>query len=183
MLLKEELLMFLEISLCQAVTDEAKKKLARTKFGNPVDSDPTNCLTFHGFKSRQSQAAPESFSIRNGQRLALAGAKRKSPAPSSPSLPLKVVKLLDLSQVMQSKCAEFLVLRRGPGSLKALKEKRLEVPDQLLKEFLTSLTRLKQAVLENENFLHYYSNRQASTSYSPLSNFTLLIVFVERVPL
>jgi len=149
----------------EATTDKAKKKLAMTKFSNPVDSDPSNCLTFHGFKTKSSKAMPGSFSICKGRRIPLAGAKRKVLDSANQSSPLKVVKLSDLSKVMQSKCADHLVQSQGVGPLKSLEancEDQLHLPDEVVKEFSETLTSLRHAMLENDNFLQYYSNRKGA---------------------
>ena len=146
------------VNFPQATTDKAKKNLAMTKFSNPVNSDPSNCLTFHGFKVKSPKAVPGSFSICKGHRIPLAGAKRKVLEPSNQSSPLKMVKLSDLSQVMQSKCAEHLVHSQGNGSLQSLEQ--LLLPADVVMEFLGTLTSLRQALQENDNFLQYYSNKK-----------------------
>ena len=140
-----------------------------TKFSNPVNSDPVNCLTFHGFKAKSSMATPGSFSICNGRRIPLAGAKRKVLDSANQSSPLKVVKLSDLSKVMQSKCADNLVQSQGFGPLKSLEkncEDQLHLPDEMVKEFSETLTSLRHALQENDNFLQYYSNRKVGQIYS-----------------
>jgi len=149
----------------EATTDKAKKKLAMAKFSNPVNSDPTNCLTFHGFKTKPSKAMPGSFSICKGRRIPLAGAKRKVLDLSNHSSPLKMVKLSDLSKVRQSKCADLLVRSQGVGPLKSLEENcedQLHLPDEMVKEFSETLTSLRHAMQENDNFLQYYSNRKGA---------------------
>ena len=129
-----------------------------TKFSNPINSDPANCLTFHGFKAKSSKAMPGSFSICKGHRIPLAGAKRKVLDPSNQSSPLKMVKLSDFSQVMQSRCAEHLIQSQGIGSLQS--QERLRLPDEVVREFHDNLTSLRQALQENDNFLQYYSNKK-----------------------
>jgi len=149
----------------EATTDTAKKKLAMTKFSNPVSSDPANCLTFHGFKTKSSKAMSGSFSICEGRRIPLSGAKRKVLDLSNPLLPLKLVKMSDLSKVMQSKCAEHLVESHGVGPLKSLEENcedQLHLPNEAVKEFFNISTSLRQALQENDNFLQYYSNRKGA---------------------
>ncbi len=85
--------------MSQATTDKARKKIARTKFSNPVNSDPSNCLTFHGFKTG-SKAMPGSFTIFKGHRIPLAGVNRKVIDSSDNLPPVKMVKLEDFNQVM-----------------------------------------------------------------------------------
>ena len=130
-----------------------------TMFSNPVNADPANCLTFHGFKTKSSKAMPGSFSICEGRRIPLAGVKRKVLDLSHHPSPLKMVKLSDLSKVMQSKCAEHLVQSQGVGPLKFLKD-QLHLPDETVKVFYGTATSLKRALQENDNFLQYYSNRK-----------------------
>ena len=132
-------------------------------FSNPVNSDPANCLTFHGFKTKSSKAMPGSFSICEGRRIPLAGVKRKVLDLSYHPPPLKMVKLSDLSKVMQSKCAEHLVQSQGVGPLKSMGKNvkdQLHLPDETVKGFYGTATSLRRALQENDNFLQYYSNRK-----------------------
>jgi len=144
----------------EAATDKARKALARIKFSNPVCSDPTSCLTFHGFKGRShdlENAIPGSFNICEGQRLPLAGAKRKGLDSIDHPTPSKVVKLSDFNQVMQSRCAEYLA-----KSKKTLVETNRLDHLLLVKEFRAALNQLKNALHENDNFLQYYSDRKGA---------------------
>ena len=155
---------FLTECLPQATTDKARNKIARTKFSNPVNSDPGNCLTFHGFKNG-SKATLGSFTISKGHRIPLAGVKRKVIDSSDNLPPLKMVKLEDFNQVMQSKSADCLIQSQVDGLAKSesLKNKNinnLHISEEMVKEFLDNLNRIRQAFQENDNFLQYYSDKQ-----------------------
>ena len=134
-------------------------------FSNPVNADPANCLTFHGFKTKSSKAMPGSFSICEGRRIPLAGVKRKVIDSSDNLPPLKMVKLEDFNQVMQSKSADCLIQSQVDGLAKSesLKNKNinnLHISEEMVKEFLDNLNRIRQAFQENDNFLQYYSDKQ-----------------------
>jgi len=147
----------------EAATDKARKALARIKFSNPVCSDPTSCLTFHGFKGRShdlENAIPGSFNICEGQRLPLAGAKRKGLDSIDNPTPSKVVKLFDFNQVMQSRCAEYLA--RSRRQKKCVLLDHLPISEGLAREFSAALNQLKNALHENDNFLQYYSDRKGA---------------------
>ena len=153
--------------ISQAGSDKARKALASVKFSNPVYTDPTNCLTFHGFKGRSldvANAVPGSFNIYEGQRLPLAGAKRKDLDSTDHSTPSKVVKLVDFNQVMKSRCAEYLAKRQKDWVVTSLVEENWLEQLLLTKkeeiEFLVVFKRLRRALRENDNFLQYYSDRE-----------------------
>ena len=151
----------------QAATDKARKTLARVKFSNPVYSDPTCCLTFHGFKGRShdlENAIPGSFNICEGQRLPLAGAKRKAFDSIDQPAPSKVVKLLDFNQVMESRCAEYLAKSRKNCVVETNWMDHLPVSEELVKDFRDALNRLRMALHENDNFLQYYSDRKVKNT-------------------
>ena len=103
-------------------------------------------------------AIPGSFNICEGQRLPLAGAKRKGLDSIDHPTPSKVVKLSDFNQVMQSRCAEYLAM-----SKKTLVETNRLDHLLLVKEFRATLNQLKNALHENDNFLQYYSDRKVRT--------------------
>ena len=105
-----------------------------------------------------------SFNIYEGQRLPLAGAKRKDIDSTDHSSPSKVVKLVDFNQVMKSRCAEYLAKRQKDWVVTSLVEENWF--DQLLLskkeviELLVAFKRLRKALRENDNFLQYYSDRK-----------------------
>ena len=111
-------------------------------------------------------AIPGSFNICEGQRLPLAGAKRKGLDSIDHPTPSKVVKLSDFNQVMQSRCAEYLA-----KSKKTLVETNRLDHLLLVKEFRATLNQLKNALHENDNFLQYYSDRKVKNT-----NFKIVIL-------
>ena len=54
----------------------------------------------------------------------------------------------------------FSVQARIVKSLEENCEDQLHLPDEMVKEFSETLTSLRHAMLENDNFLQYYSNRK-----------------------
>ena len=171
--------------ISQAATDKARKALASAKFGNPVSSDPTSCLTFHGFKRSShnlevKNAIPGSFNICEGQRLPLTGVKRKDCGSiDHPNhTPSKVVKLSDFNQVMRSRCAEYFAKSRRQKKCVLLDH--LQLSEELVKEFCAALNCLRKALHENDNFLQYYSDRKVNNTNFQIC-FQLLMWIVERV--
>ena len=76
-----------------------------------------------------------------------------------------MVKLEDFNQVMQSKSADCLIQSQEDGMAKSesLKNKNinnLRISEEMVKEFLDNLNRIRQAFQENDNFLQYYSDKQ-----------------------
>ena len=174
--------------ISQAVTDKARKDLARTTFSNPVFSDPACNLTFHGFKGRHSSvnwnlikmhswskhgltnSTLGSFNICEGQRIPLAGAKRKDLDSNDHSTCLKVVKFSDFGQIIQGKYAEYFVKGRKkcyPRLLESNWVEQVKLSGEERKNLLAGLTSLRETLQENENFLQYYSDRKVQrTKYT-----------------
>ena len=169
--------------ISQAVTDKARKDLARTTFSNPVFSDPACNLTFHGFKGRHSSVNSTlgSFNICEGQRIPLAGAKRKDLDSNDHSTCLKVVKFSDFGQIMQGKYAEYFVKGRKKWFPKLLESnwvEQVKLSGEERKNLLAGLTSLRETLQENENFLQYYSDRKVQrTKYTFFFKFVLVITF------
>ena len=175
-------------NISQAVTDKARKDLARITFSNPVFSDPACNLTFHGFKGRHSSvnwnlikmhswskhgltnSTLGSFNICEGQRIPLAGAKRKDLDSNDHSTCLKVVKFSDFGQIMQGKYAEYFVKGRKkwfPRLLESNWVEQVKLSGEERKNLLAGLTSLRETLQENENFLQYYSDRKVQrTKYT-----------------
>ena len=159
-------------NISQAVTDKARKDLARTTFSNPVFSDPACNLTFHGFKRRHSSVNSTlgSFNICEGQRIPLAGAKRKDLDSNDHSTCLKVVKFSDFGQIMQGKYAEYFVKGRKKWFPKLLESnwvEQVKLSGEERKSLLAGLTSLRETLQENDNFLQYYSDRKVQrTKYT-----------------
>jgi len=157
----------------EAATDKARKELARNKFSNPVSSDPTNCLTFHGFRGSSKKTPPGSFSILEGSCVPLSGMKRKALSSAVHSRLLRVLRLADFGRVVQSKFAEAILMRSSPkmdGGLKQVKEvkdliskaSKLKVSNGELENFKVCLRHHRDALRETTNFLQYYNDRKGA---------------------
>ena len=134
-------------------SDQDRKELARKKFSNPVFSDPSTNLSFHGFKRRCSgRSFSGSCRISKGFLIPLAGGKRKN-RDSLESLDSinKVIKLSDFGKVMKSR---FSVTFRKHD------RKGEEVNQAELDSFLTYLMHHSEELKETTNFLTFYVERQ-----------------------
>jgi len=157
----------------EAATDKARKELARNKFSNPVSSDPTNCLTFLGFRGSSKKTPPGSFSILEGSCVPLSGMKRKALSSAVHSRLLRVLRLADFGRVVQCKFAEA-VLRRASskvddGLKQAMEVKGLKamlavlkVSNGELENFKVCLRHHRDALRETTNFLQYYNGRKGA---------------------
>ena len=120
-----------------------------------------------------ANAVPGSFNICEGQRLPLAGVKRKDFDSIDNPTSSKVVKLSDFNQVMQSRYAEYLAKRQKNWVVKSLLETNwldhLLLSEGVVKEFLAALNRLRKALHENDNFMQYYSDRKVKIRLYTLS--------------
>ena len=104
-----------------------------------------------------------SFNICEGQRIPLAGAKRKDLDSNDHSTCLKVVKFSDFGQIMQGKYAEYFVKGRKKWFPKLLESnwvEQVKLSGEERKNLLAGLTSLRETLQENENFLQYYSDRK-----------------------
>ena len=153
----------------QAATDKARKEVARNKFSNPVFSNPSNCLTFHGYRRGSEKTLLGSFSILDGSCLPLSGVKRKALSFAVHSRLSKVVRLADFGRVVQSKIAEA-ILRRvsskgADGLLEEVKDLKAmvavhKVSNGELENFKVCLRHHRDALRETANFLQYYNDRK-----------------------
>ena len=153
----------------QAATDKARKEIARNKFSNPVFSDPSNCLTFHGYRRGTEKTPLGSFSIFDGSCVPLTGVKRKASSSAVHFRLSKVVRLADFGQVVQSKIAEATLRRASPKEAYGLlgEEKDLramvavhKVSNGELENFKVCLRHHRDALRETANFLQYYNDRK-----------------------
>jgi len=154
----------------EAATDKARKEVARKKFSNPVFSDPSNCLTLHGYRRSSKQTLPDSFSILEGSCIPLSGMKRKVLSSAVHSRLSKVVWLADFGRVVQSKIAEAIVRRanlKAVGGVLEVKDlyaiaAERKVSNGELENFKVCLRHHRDALRETANFLQYYNDRKGA---------------------
>ena len=81
--------------------------------------------------------------------------------------------MVDFSQVMKSRCAEFLAKRQKDWVATSLVEanwlEQLLLTKKEVIEFLVAFKRLRKALRENDNFLQYYSDRKVRNKVHDLS--------------
>ena len=91
---------------------------------------------------------PGSFAITEGERVPLAGVKRKSRQSTGPPSTAKVVKLKDFSSVVRSRMSELLMKSQGGLS------------EDTVEELQMWGTHYHVGLRETDDFLSYYSERK-----------------------
>ena len=91
---------------------------------------------------------PGSFAITDGERVPLAGAKRKARLSVGPPSSAKVVKLKDFSRVVKSRMGELLLNNKGGLSEDTVEELRIWGVHHYI------------GLKETTDFLSYYSERK-----------------------
>ena len=91
---------------------------------------------------------PGSFAITEGERVPLAGVKRKARQSIGPPSTAKVVKLNDFSRVVKSRMSELLLKSQGGLS------------EDTVEELQMWGTHYHVGLKETDDFLSYYSERK-----------------------
>ena len=91
---------------------------------------------------------PGSFAITEGERVPLAGVKRKARQSIGPPSTAKVVKLTDFSSVVKSRMSELLLKSQGGLS------------EDTVEELQMWGTHYHVGLKETDDFLSYYSERK-----------------------
>ena len=97
---------------------------------------------------------PGSFAISEGERIPLAGVKRKARQSIGPPSTAKVVKLKDFSRVVKSRFGELLLKSQGVLSEDTVEELKLWG------------THYHVGLRETDDFLSYYSERKVCKEFS-----------------
>ena len=135
----------------EASSDRARKSLAWRMFKNPVYSDPTKNLSFHGFKGRGrgSLTRIRRCEISEGRLIPLSGGKRKKLDSLGDPQRSKVIKMSDFGRVVRSKFAEIFT---GRGNISLGK----------IENFTTFLKHHREGQDETANFLNFYAGRKGA---------------------
>ena len=91
---------------------------------------------------------PGSFALTDGERVPLAGAKRKARLSIGPPSTAKVVKLKDFSRVVKSRMGELLLETQGGLS------------EDIVEELQMWVNHYHKGLKETADFLSYYSERK-----------------------
>ena len=103
---------------------------------------------------------PGSFAITDGERVPLAGAKRKARLSLGPPSNAKVVKLKDFSRVLKSRMGELLLNSKGGLSEDTVEELQIWGVHHHI------------GLKETSDFLSYYSERKVCYKSSASCVFT-----------